>query len=58
MSYKHLQFPKRFVIFSNREAIVAHKEFVELDGTSFLKEKHVIFDVKGFLKRNIVDGRL
>lgn len=37
---------------------VAHKEFVELDVTSFLKEKHVIFDVKGFLKRNIVDGRL
>ena len=39
-------------------AAVAHKEFVELDVTSFLKEKHVIFDVKGFLKRNIVDGRL
>ena len=39
-------------------AAVAHKEFVELDVTSFLKEKHVIFDVKGFLKRNMVDGRL
>lgn len=39
-------------------AAVAHKEFVELDVTSFLKEKHVIFDVKGFLKRDIVDGRL
>lgn len=25
---------------------------------SDLKEKHVIFDVKGFLKRDIVDGRL
>lgn len=39
-------------------AAVAHKEFVKLDVTSFLKEKHVIFDVKGFLKRDIVDGRL
>ena len=39
-------------------AAVAHKEFLELDVTSFLKEKHVIFDVKGFLKRDIVDGRL
>jgi UDP-N-acetyl-D-galactosamine dehydrogenase len=39
-------------------AAVAHKEFLELDVTSFLKEKYVIFDVKGFLKRDIVDGRL
>lgn len=37
---------------------VAHKKFETLDVTSILAEKHVIFDVKAFLDRNIVDGRL
>ena len=39
-------------------AAVAHKEFAGLDVPSLLKEKHVIFDVKCTLDRNIVDGRL
>lgn len=37
---------------------VAHKKFEAMDVTALLKEKHVIFDVKGELDRNIVDGRL
>lgn len=37
---------------------VAHKKFEALDVPALLKEKHVIFDVKTFLDRNIVDGRL
>ena len=37
---------------------VAHKEFAELDVKNFGKEKHVIFDVKGFLDKKLVDGRL
>lgn len=37
---------------------VAHKKFEALDVSALLKEKHVIFDVKAFLDRNIVDGRL
>lgn len=39
-------------------AAVAHTQFSKLDILSFLKEKHVIFDVKGSLERKIVDGRL
>ena len=39
-------------------AAVAHTRFSKLDILSFLKEKHVIFDVKGSLERKIVDGRL
>jgi len=39
-------------------AAVAHTQFSTLDILSFLKEKHVIFDVKGSLERKIVDGRL
>ena len=39
-------------------AAVAHTQFSTLDILSLLKEKHVIFDVKGSLARNIVDGRL
>lgn len=39
-------------------AAVAHKQFEELDILSLLYEKHVIFDVKCMLDRNIVDGRL
>ena len=39
-------------------AAVAHKKFDGLAVTSLVKEKHVIFDVKCMLDRNIVDGRL
>ena len=37
---------------------VSHKEFAELDVKNFGKENHVIFDVKGFLDKEMVDGRL
>ena len=37
---------------------VAHNEFKELDVTSLVKENSVIYDVKGMLPREIVDGRL
>ncbi len=39
---------------------VAHKEFreSEVDIKSILKPEHVIFDVKGILPREMVDGRL
>ena len=37
---------------------VAHNEFKNLDVTEFVKEKHVIFDVKGSLPKTIVDARL
>jgi UDP-N-acetyl-D-galactosamine dehydrogenase len=37
---------------------VAHNEFKELDVTSFVKDKHVIFDVKGTLPKTIIDARL
>ena len=39
-------------------AAVAHKKFDSLDVSALLKPKHVIYDVKGTLNRNIVDGRL
>lgn len=37
---------------------VAHKEFLSLDIKSLLKETSVVYDVKGILPRNIIDGRL
>ena len=37
---------------------VSHKEFAELEVKSFGKENYVIFDVKGFLDKEMVDGRL
>lgn len=37
---------------------VAHNAFEGLDICSLLKEKHVIFDVKGFCNKEIIDGRL
>ena len=37
---------------------VAHEKFKGLDVLSLAKEKRVIFDVKGFLEKEIVDGRL
>lgn len=37
---------------------VAHKEFVELDVRLLVNDNHVIYDVKGVLDRDIIDGRL
>ena len=37
---------------------VAHNQFLDLDIPSYLKPHHVIFDVKGILPRDIIDGRL
>ena len=37
---------------------VAHNEFKELNVVSLLDDRHVIFDVKGFMNKNIIDGRL
>lgn len=37
---------------------VAHDEFKGTDVVGRLKELHVVFDVKGVLKRGLVDGRL
>lgn len=37
---------------------VAHDKFKELDVLSLLKERHVLFDVKGMLNKMVVDGRL
>ena len=37
---------------------VAHNQFLDLDISSYLKPHHVIFDVKGILPRDIIDGRL
>lgn len=39
-------------------AAVAHKAFEGIDISTLLKEKHVIFDVKGTLSRKIIDARL
>ena len=36
---------------------VAHKEFTELDILSMLNDNHIIYDVKGFLDKQIVNGR-
>lgn len=37
---------------------VAHKNFENLKLEEYIKKNHVIFDVKGYLKRSIVDDRL
>lgn len=37
---------------------VSHDKFSNIDIKSLMKENSVIYDVKGFLDRNIVDGRL
>jgi UDP-N-acetyl-D-galactosamine dehydrogenase len=39
-------------------AAVAHREFADLNITSLLKSPHVIFDVKGTVARELIDGRL
>ena len=37
---------------------VAHKDFLSLDIKSMLNDTAVVYDVKGILDRNIIDGRL
>lgn len=37
---------------------VAHNEFKEMKVTSYLKEKSVVYDVKGCLDTSLIDGRL
>ena len=37
---------------------VAHKEFLDLDIKSLLNENGLVYDVKGILPRDIIDGRL
>ncbi len=37
---------------------VAHDEFKELDVISSLEGTHIIFDVKGFIEKRLIDGRL
>ena len=37
---------------------VAHNEFMGLDLNGLLKSRHVIYDVKGILDKQLVDGRL
>lgn len=37
---------------------VAHNEFKGFDVVSMLKEHHVIYDVKAFMDRDLIDGRL
>lgn len=39
-------------------AAVAHREFDEIDITSVLKPRHVIFDVKATRNRSEIDGRM
>ncbi|MBQ4507461.1 MAG: nucleotide sugar dehydrogenase [Paludibacteraceae bacterium] len=39
-------------------AAVAHNEFRDLNIQQFLKSSAVVYDVKGFLNKNLVDGRL
>ena len=37
---------------------VAHKEFSDLNIMSLVNDVHVIYDVKGFINKNIIDGSL
>ena len=37
---------------------VAHKEFLDMDVQNLTKDNGVVYDVKGILPRNIIDGRL
>ncbi len=37
---------------------VAHKDFLDMDVKAFAKEGGVVYDVKGILPRDIIDGRL
>ena len=46
------------IVFNSAIAAVAHKKFESLDVPTLLKDKHVIFDVKCTLPREIIDARL
>jgi len=37
---------------------VAHKEFLSINLKSMLRDNGLIYDVKGILPRDIIDGRL
>lgn len=37
---------------------VAHTQFSQMEIGSLLKERHILYDVKGVLPKNIIDGRL
>jgi UDP-N-acetyl-D-glucosamine/UDP-N-acetyl-D-galactosamine dehydrogenase len=37
---------------------VSHKEFLKIDLTDFTTEKHIIFDVKSVMSKNLADSRL
>ena len=37
---------------------VAHRDFMDLDIRHLCRERHVIYDVKGILDKNFIDGRL
>ena len=37
---------------------VAHKEFLDIDIKALLNENGLVYDVKGILPRDVVDGRL
>ena len=37
---------------------VSHKEFLDMDVRSLVKENGVVYDVKGILPRDLIDGRL
>lgn len=37
---------------------VAHEEFVNIDVRKMLTENGVVYDVKGLLPREVIDGRL
>ena len=37
---------------------VAHKQFFELNVKGLIEENGIIYDVKGLLPRDIIDGRL
>jgi UDP-N-acetyl-D-galactosamine dehydrogenase len=37
---------------------VAHKEFLDMDVRGLVREGGVIYDVKGILPRDVIDGRL
>ena len=39
-------------------AAVAHRKFEGLDIPALLKDRHIVFDVKGTLDRALIDGRL
>jgi UDP-N-acetyl-D-galactosamine dehydrogenase len=37
---------------------VSHREFLHLDIKSLLNNNGLVYDVKGFLPREVIDGRL